>query len=271
MSIHPQAIIDSKAKIGKNVTIGPFAVIGPEVEIGDDCHIWPHTQIEYTHLGQGCQVFPQTSLGLAPQHLKYNGEKTLLEIGERTVFREGVTVHRGTMLDKGVTRIGNDCYFMALSHIAHDCQVGNKVIMANGAQLAGHVHLGDNSFISALVGIHQFVRIGKGVMISGGSMVPLDVAPYCVAQGDRAEIKGLNLVGMKRLGMDRTSIQSVKAAYKKIFMNGLILSEAIMQPELLVDNIYVKNFRDFFLEPKRGYLRPVKSSATQSEIEETVS
>ncbi len=258
MSIHSTAIVDAKAKIGKNVSIGPYAVIGPEVEIGDDCKIWPHVTIEYTHLGKNCEVFPQTSLGLAPQHMKYKGEPTRLEVGDRVVFREGVTAHRGTPLDKNMTRIGNDCYFMALSHIAHDCVVGNNVIMANAAQIAGHVHVGDNAFISATVGIHQFVRLGTGVIISGGAMVPLDVAPFCMAQGDRAEIKGLNLVGMRRMGMDRDSIKAIKAAFKKVFFNGLPLAEAIGQPEMLVNNPFVKTFHDFFLEPKRGYLRPGK-------------
>ena len=271
MSIHPTAILNPKASIGKNVTIGPFAVIGPDVEIGDDCHIWPHTVMEYTRLGQGCQVFPQASLGLAPQHLKYKGEPTRLEVGARTVFREGVTAHRGTALDQSVTTIGSDCYFMALSHIAHDCRIGDKVIMANGAQLAGHVHVGESTFISTTVGIHQFVRIGKGAMISGGAMVPLDVAPFCVAQGDRAEVKGLNIVGMRRMGLDRASIQLVKEAYKTMFMNGLTLAEALTKSDLLVGDPHVKVFRDFFLDTKRGYLRPSRSRTVPTDLEETVS
>lgn len=266
MSIHPSAIIDPKTKLGKNISIGPFSVIGPEVEIGNDCQIWGHTTIEHTRLGVGCQVFPQVSLGLPPQHLKYQGEKTSLVVGDRTVFREGVTAHRGTPLDHSVTSIGSDCYFMALSHVAHDCQIGNKVILANGAQIAGHVKVADSVFISTTVGIHQFVRIGTGAMISGGAMVPLDVAPFCTAQGDRATVQGLNIVGMRRMGLDRHSIRNIKAGYKTVFMSGFTLAEAIAQPELLIEDKFVKLFRDFFLEPKRGFLRPNRlSSVVESE------
>ena len=270
MSIHPQAIVDSTAKIGKNVTIGPFAVVGADVEIGDGCTLWPHTVVEHTRLGAGCQVFPQASVGLPPQHLKYKGEKTHVEVGERTVFREGVTVHRGTALDKSVTTIGNDCYFMALSHVAHDCRIGNSVIMANAAQLAGHVHVDDNTFISSTVGVHQFVRIGRGAMISGGAMVSLDLAPFCLAQGDRAEVRGLNLVGMKRLGMDRESIRLVKAAFKTVFFSGLRLEDALKEPALHEKNSYVAAFNEFFHDPKRGYMRPGARAAV-AEAEESLS
>lgn len=269
MSIHPTAIVDSGTRIGKNVSIGPFAVIGADVEIGDGCQIWPHTTLEHTTLGKECQVFPQASLGLAPQHLKYKGEKTRLIVGDRTIFRESVTAHRGTALDQSKTIIGNDCYFMALAHIAHDCRVGSNIIMANGAQLAGHVQVADNCFISTTVGIHQFVRIGKGAMISGGAMVPLDVAPFCVAQGDRANIKGLNIVGMRRMGIDRDSMKLVKEAFKIIFMSSFTLAEALQQSALLDDNQHVKIFRDFFLEPKRGFLRP--KGKENRELEELVS
>lgn len=267
MSIHPTAIVDSSARIGKNVSIGPYTVIGPDVEIGDGCKIWNNVTIEYTTLGEKCEVYPNVTLGLAPQHLKYAGEKTRLVVGARTVFRESVTAHRGTPLDKSITTIGNDCYFMALSHIAHDCRLGNSVIMANGAQLAGHVAVGDNVFVSTTVGIHQFVRIGKGAMISGGAMVPLDVAPFCVAQGDRAEVKGLNIVGMRRMGIDRASLKLVKDAYKTVFHRGFSLADALEQPELKNPDANVKLFRDFFLEPKRGFLRPAALSKENAEEE----
>ncbi len=272
MSIHASAIIDSKAKIGKDVSIGAFAVIGPDVEIGDGCRIWSHTTLEHVTLGQKCEVYPQVSLGLAPQHLKYAGEPTRLVVGDRTVFREGVTAHRGTALDKSLTKIGSDCYFMALSHIAHDCVIGNNVIMANAAQLAGHVTVGDNVFISTMVGVHQFVRIGRGAMISGGAMVPMDVAPHCVAQGDRATVKGLNIVGMRRMKMSRDDIRQVKNAYRAMFFDNLLLDEAVRTPELNVPNAHVKAFREFFMEPKRGFLRPAKSgSESESETEEALS
>ncbi|MCG3203887.1 MAG: Acyl-[acyl-carrier-protein]--UDP-N-acetylglucosamine O-acyltransferase [Elusimicrobia bacterium] len=267
MTIHPSAIIDPHARIGTNVSIGPFTVIGPEVEIGDDCQISSHVVIEYTKLGKSCQVYPQASVGLPPQHLKYKGEKTKVVVGDRCVFREGVTVHRGTFLDKSVTTVGNDCYFMALSHIAHDCRIGDNVIMANAAQLAGHVQVGNNVFISTTVGIHQFVRIGTGAMISGGAMVPLDVAPFCMVQGDRASVQGLNVVGMRRMGINRGDISHIKAAFKTVFNSGLLLNVALEDPTLTLDNPTVKTFRSFFMEPKRGFLRPKGRVAPLVEFE----
>jgi UDP-N-acetylglucosamine acyltransferase len=256
VSVHSAAIVDSQTKMGKDVQIDAYAVIGPGVVLGDGCHIYPHTYLEHTTLGAACQVFPQVSLGLPPQHLLYRGEPTRLTVGNRVTFRESVTAHRGMPSAGGETRIGDDCFIMALSHIAHDCRVGNNVIFANGAQLAGHVEVGNNVFVSTTVGIHQFVRIGRGAMISGGAMVPLDVAPFCIAQGDRAELRGLNVVGMRRSGMDRTTISAVKAAYKAVFISGLTLGEALQSPELGVDNDAVRDFRSFLSQPKRGFLRP---------------
>jgi UDP-N-acetylglucosamine acyltransferase len=266
MSIHSTAIIDASAKIGKNVSVGPYSVIGPETTIGDNCRIASHAVIEYTELGPDCIVFPFVSLGLEPQHMGYKGEKTKLVIGPRCQFRESVTVHRGTMFDAGVTTIGSDGYFMALSHIAHDCRIGNRVIMANGAQLAGHVKIGNNAFISTTVGIHQFTRIGDGAMISGGAMVPLDVAPFCIAQGDRASIRGLNIVGMRRAGLKKENIRAVKSAYETVFLSQLTLDEALEKMKALTDDPYAAIFHAFFLEKKRGFLRP----SLQTTQEETV-
>jgi UDP-N-acetylglucosamine acyltransferase len=257
-TIHSSAIIDPSAKLGKNISIGPFVVIGPHVEIGDDTKIISHVAIEYTSLGKNCVVYPQASLGFAPQHLKYKNETTKLQVGDNCTFREGVTAHRGTPLDKSITIIGNNGYFMALSHIAHDCVIGNNVIMANSAQLGGHVKVADNSFISASVGVHQFVRIGMGTIISGGAMVSQDVAPFCIAQGDRANLYGLNLVGLKRTGVDRNTIKALKEAYQAMFLKGLTIDEALQNPSLNLNNSHVKIFREFFLEPKRGYIRPRK-------------
>jgi UDP-N-acetylglucosamine acyltransferase len=256
MNIHPTAIVHSGTRLGKDVVIDAYAVIGPNVSLGDRCHIWPHTNIEYTTLGNDCQVYPQVSLGLPPQHMGDSGDASRVVIGERCIFREGVTVHRGTKFQNNVTIVGNDGYFMALSHIAHDCQVGNNVIMANGAQLAGHVVVADRCFISATVGIHQFVRIGVGALVSGGAMVPLDVAPYTIAQGDRAVLRGLNIVGMRRAGLSRQSIKAVKQAYKAIFLSGLPLNEALQHSDVLVEDPHVVLFRTFLQTPKRGFVRP---------------
>lgn len=269
MSIHPSAIVDSKTKIGRDVKIGPYVVIGPDVELGDGTEILSHAVLEHATLGRNCKVYPQVSIGLPPQHLGYKNEPTRVVIGDNCTFRESVTVHRGTAFDHSVTRVGNNGYFMALSHIAHDCIIGNNVIMANAAQLAGHVKVGDNSFISASVGVHQFARIGKGAILSGGAMVSQDVAPFCIAQGDRAQLRGLNVVGMRRMGMDRPSMKLIKEAYKAIFLSGLRLEEAIKHPALLEQNDHVRQFREFFLEPKRGYVRPAKSS-TEGAVEAEV-
>jgi UDP-N-acetylglucosamine acyltransferase len=270
VSIHSTAIVDPRAHIGANVSIDAYAVVGPGVTVGDNCHLYSHTYIEYTTLGESCQVFPQVSLGMAPQHLLYKGEPTRLRVGNRVTFREGVTAHRGMPTHGGETQIGDDCFIMALSHIAHDCHVGNNVIFANGAQLAGHVEVGDNAFISTTVGIHQFVRIGRGAMISGGAMVPLDVAPYCIAQGDRAELRGLNVVGMRRSGMDRNTIRLIKQAYKTVFISKLSLSEALVEPELNVDNPAVNEFRTFLSQPKRGFLRPAPLAIPVADDEEAI-
>ena len=256
MTIHPSAVIDPGATIGAGVEIGPFAVIGPETVIGDRCRIFPHTMIAYTRLGNDCVVYPQASLGLEAQHLGYKGEPARVVVGDRCVFREGVTVHRGTAFDKSETVIGNDGFFMALSHIAHDCRIGDNVIMANGAQLAGHVEIGDRCFISTTVGIHQFVRIGAGSLVSGGAMVPQDVAPFCIAQGDRATLRGLNIIGMRRAGLSRESIKNVKAAYQVVFRSGRLLADALADPALHVDDAAVAVFRQFLSVPKRGFVRP---------------
>lgn len=266
--IHPSAIVDPGAKIGSNVVIEPFAIVGKDVVIGNNCRIGPHSVVEFTEMGEGCQVFPFASIGLPPQHTRYKGEKTKVVTGKNCTFREGVTVHRGTLFDQGVTTIGDNGFFMAYSHIAHDCRIGNNVILANGALLAGHVEVGDNCFISASTGIHQFVRLGKCVMVSGGSMVPLDVAPFCIAQGDRAQIRGLNVVGMRRMGMPRESIDLVKNAYRALFFSGLPLEEALQQPAVQAKDDFVVTFRDFFSKKKRGFTRP-SSETDQIDGEES--
>jgi UDP-N-acetylglucosamine acyltransferase len=269
--IHPTSVVDASAQIGSDVEIGPFCVIGPNVTLGDGCRVISHAVIHYTALGPRCVVYPQASLGLEPQHLKYKGEKTRVEVGSDTIFREGVTVHRGTALDKSVTRIGSNCFFMALSHIAHDCVIGDNVIMANAAQLAGHVEVGENTFISTTVGIHQFVRVGKGALVSGGAMVPLDVVPFSIAQGDRATLKGLNLIGMKRSGIDRESIRIIKEAYKVVFLSKLSLAQALAQRALHINNPHLTAFRDFLTQSKRGFLRPSLKFKSEIRQEEPVS
>lgn len=268
MTIHPSSFIDPSAKIAEGAVIGPFAVIGPNVTIGKGSRIYPHAYLENCELGDNCRVYPQASLGLEPQHLNDAGEGTRVVVGSNNIFREGVTVHRGTRLDKGLTRIGNDNYFMALSHVAHDCVIGSKVIIANGAQLAGHVEIGDHVFISSMVGLHQFVRVGSGALVSGGAMVSLDVAPYCIAQGDRASLKGLNIVGLRRMGFSRDAIKKIKKAYAVVFQSNLTLAESLRHPALLNGDPSVGLFRSFLSAPKRGFVRP--KFVGRSEIVEPV-
>lgn len=264
MNIHPTAVVHPTASIGKDVEIGPYAIIGPDAVIGDRCVIGSHSVIEFTELGADCTVFPHACLGMAPQHLLYKGEKTKLVVGARSVFRESVTAHRGTVLDKGVTTIGNDCYFMALSHVAHDCRIGHNVILANAVQLAGHVEVGDHSFVSGTACVHQHVRLGAGCMVSGGAMVVLDIAPYCNAQGDRASLRGINVVGLKRRKVGRDSIRKIKDAYVKVFQSGLGLRDALATPELSDGDVHVQQFRNFLLGSKRGITRPAADAISNN-------
>src|SRR5512139_3202159 len=197
--IHPTAIIDPKAEIGEEVEIGPYSVIEKDVFIDEGTKIGPHVVIrEGTHIGKRCQISQFASIGEAPQAVAYKGERTSLFIGDHNIIREFVTLHRGTVKGGGRTVIGNENFIMAYSHVAHDCQIGNQVVMANGATLAGHILIEDYAIIGGLVAIHQFCRVGAFAIIGGLSGVLLDIPPYTKAQGDRARLFGLNTVGLKR-------------------------------------------------------------------------
>jgi UDP-N-acetylglucosamine acyltransferase len=216
--IHPTAIIADSVKLGKNISIGPYSVIDGNVSIGDDCKLLSHVTISgNTTIGKNCQIFPFASIGFAPQDLKYHGEPSKLTIGDNNVIREYVTINPGTEGGGMLTQIGNNCLFMVSSHIAHDCKIGNNVILANNATLAGHVEVGDFSIIGGLAAIHQFVRIGAHAVIGGMSGVEHDVIPYGSVMGERANLAGLNLVGLKRRGFDRDTIHALRNAYKMIF------------------------------------------------------
>jgi UDP-N-acetylglucosamine acyltransferase len=226
--VHSTAIVHPEARLHESVEVGPYAVIGPQVKIGAGSTVGPHAVIEGdTELGERNRVFQFSSVGAVPQDLKYAGEPTKLRIGHDNIIREFVTIHIGTGGGGGVTRIGDKNLFMAYSHVAHDCQVGNGCILANSAALAGHVELGDHVIIGGLSGIHQFTRIGKHVFISGGAMVVMDVPPYCTAQGDRAELVGLNTVGLARHGYTDEQVSRIKDAYKILFRSKLGLNEAM--------------------------------------------
>ena len=226
--IHPTAIIHPEAKLDPSVQVGPYAVIGPKVRIGAGTTVGPHAVIEgRTTIGKDNKIFQFASVGAAPQDLKYAGEDTALEMGDGNTVREFATLHIGTEGGGGVTKIGNGNLFMANSHVAHDCVFGNGCILANSVAIAGHVQVEDHVIFGGLSAVHQFTRIGRHAFIAGGSMVAMDVPPYCTAQGDRAELVGLNTVGLSRHGYSDDQIRRIKDAYKILFRSKLGLNEAI--------------------------------------------
>jgi UDP-N-acetylglucosamine acyltransferase len=230
MAIHPTAVISPQAEVDPTCEVGPFAVIGPGVKLGPRNVVGPHAVLEGdTTLGEGNRVFPHACLGQIPQDLKYAGERTRLVIGDRNQFREFVTVHVGTAGGGGITRIGSGCLLMANSHVAHDCAVGDGSILANSVALAGHVTLGDHVTLGGLSGVHQFTRIGRFVFSAGGSIIVQDVAPYCMVQGDRAEVVGINVTGLARHGFDNEEIGRLKEAFRIVFRQKLGLKEACAQ------------------------------------------
>ncbi len=216
--IHPTAIVSAKAQLGANVEVGPFCVIGDEVKIGEGTILKSHVVIEGdTQIGKNNVIFPFASIGLEPQDLKFKGEKSKVIIGDNNKIREHVTIHLGTQDGTMVTKIGSNCLLMVGVHIAHDCVVGDHVILANNATLAGHVQVGDYVVIGGLSAIHQFARIGDGAMIGGMSGVEHDVIPNGLVMGERASLAGLNLVGMKRRNIARDDIHALRNFFKQLF------------------------------------------------------
>ena len=216
--IHPTAIIEPGAKLGENVRVGAYSIIGQHVVVGDNCVIHPHVIISgHTTIGAGTQIYPFSSIGSAPQDLKYHGEASRLIIGERNVIREHVTMNPGTEGGGMETKIGNGGLFMAGAHVAHDCQVGNNVILANHAAIAGHVVLGDHVVMGGLSAVHQFVRIGEHAMIGGMTGVENDVIPYGRVKGDRGFLAGLNLIGLERRGFNKDQIKMLQRAFNRLF------------------------------------------------------
>ena len=216
--IHPTAIIHPDAEIGENVFIGPFSNIGKYVKLGDGVQLYSHVVVEgRTTIGANSRIFPFASIGHEPQDLKFHGEKSELIIGENNTIREHVTLNPGTEGGGMVTRIGDGCLFMMSSHVAHDCVIGNNVILVNNATLAGHVEIGNWAIIGGLSAVHQFVRIGRHAMVGGMSGVENDVIPYGSVLGNRAHLSGLNLVGLKRRDFSRDVIHDLRRAYRLIF------------------------------------------------------
>lgn len=249
--IHQTAIIKDGAKLGKGVKVGAYAYIGSKVTLGDGCEVGNGAQVTgKTTIGANNKIYAHAVIGAAPQDLKYKGEETELIIGDNNVIREFCFFNTGTPGGGGVTKIGSNSLFMAYVHIAHDCVVGNNCILANNATLAGHVHLGNFAVIGGMTPVHQFVSVGDFAMLAGASAISQDIPPYCLAEGNRAKLRGLNLVGLRR-NLDRSDVDELKRAYRELFLKQQPLKEVAAQLAKS-DNVYIQNIAKFCLETKRG-------------------
>lgn len=255
--IHPSAHVEPGAVVGPDCRIGPFCVIGGEVKLGRGVEVKSHAVITgLTEIGNETVIFPFSTLGEVPQDLKFRGEKTRLIIGKRNRIREGVTMNSGTEGGGGVTRIGDDGLFMTGSHVAHDCQIGNKVILVNNVALAGHCVLEDEVIVGGLSGVHQFVRIGRGAMIGAVTMVTADVIPHGLVQGPRGTLDGLNIVGLKRRGVGRADIAALRDLVGALGQ-GTFRETARARAQEGTDNELVREILDFILGPSdRSFLTP---------------
>ena len=254
--IHETAIVDSKAEIGANVTIGPYSVIGPDVKIGDDTLIENHVTIKgKTTIGQRNSIGPYTSIGLSAQDKHHRNEPTLVEIGNDNEIREYVSIHRGTFGGKGITRVGDNNQLFVSVHLAHDTSVGDNCMLANNTTLGGHVQIGSSVVTGGLSGFHQFTRIGDFAMLGGYSVAYQDVPPYMMCTGTRAQLLGLNLIGLERNGFDKVGIEEIQKIYNIYFTSGVVPKKAL---ELLKTEIkpgpILDRFVDFVSETKRGII-----------------
>ena len=258
MSIHPSAVIEDGATIGIGCKIGPFCHVGPEVVLAEGVQLRSHVVVTGdTHIGADTVVFSFSVIGEIPQDLKFAGEKTSLRIGARNRIREHVTMNTGTGGGGGVTRVGDDGLFMAGCHIAHDAQVGNRVILANQAAVAGHCVLGDDVIVGGLSGIHQFVRIGRGAIIGAVTMVTHDVMPHGLVQAPRGELEGLNLIGLKRRGVDRGEITALRAGYQMLAQGDGTFMDRVRRLAEETDSAQVREITDFILaDSGRSFLTP---------------
>jgi UDP-N-acetylglucosamine acyltransferase len=255
--IDSRAVVSPQAQLASDVQVGPFTVIGPQVEIGAGTWIGPHAVINGpTRIGRDNKVFQFASLGDAPQDKKYKGEPTRLEIGDRNVFRESCTVNRGTTHDQGVTRIGDDNLFMAYSHVAHDCQLGSKIVMSNVATLGGHVEVGDWVILGGLSAVHQFTKVGAHCFIANNAAVTRDVPPYVMAVGQPAVPHSVNSEGLKRRGFTPEQILNIRRAYRLLYRSGLKLKDAMQRLEQAAQSQpEIKPFVDFIKRSSRSIVR----------------
>ncbi|WP_373975250.1 acyl-ACP--UDP-N-acetylglucosamine O-acyltransferase [Chitinibacter sp. SCUT-21] len=255
--IHPSALVDPAASIADDVIVGPFSIIGPNVAIGSGSIIDSHSVISgYTQIGEGNRFYSYCAIGCDPQDKKYADEPTKLVIGDRNTFFQNVTISTGTTQDQGITRVGSDNWIMAYAHIAHDCTLGNNVIMANGCTLAGHVTVGDFAILGGLTAVHQFCTIGEHTMAGGGSIIVQDLPPFVMCEGNRAIARGFNSEGMKRRGFTEQGIRAVKTAYRLLYRTGLSYEDAVAQISALAENeTSLEPFVRFFTLSKRGIVR----------------
>lgn len=253
--IHKTAVIDVNAKISENVNIGPYTVIGPNVEIGDETEIQSHVNIVgNTKIGKNNKIYPFASIGNDPQDLKYQGEETKLEIGDNNKIREYVTINPGTKGGGGLTKVGSNCLFMVSAHIAHDCIVGDNVILANNVPLGGHANIGDNAIIGGNSAVQQFTRVGKFAMIGGMCGVVRDIIPYGIAHGNRSILQGLNLIGLRRKNVPNKEIMILSEAYKELFKNENLTDNLNKLSNAIETNELVKEVIRFIEEDKK---RPI--------------
>jgi UDP-N-acetylglucosamine acyltransferase len=256
LMIHPTAIIENGAQVAQDAEIGPFCVVGARVKIGAGTRLISHVNIAgLTEIGEGCTIHPFASLGGPPQDITYKGEDTACIIGNWNTIREYVTINRASTKADGVTRVGNNNFIMAYSHIGHDCIVGSNIIMANAATLGGHVHVGDFVNISGPSAVHQFCRVGKYAMISGLTGVPNDIPPFVTASGNRAKLFGLNVIGLERRGFSKEEIVTLKRAYRILFRSALSLEAALKKIEGQLEGPHIQELVTFIRSSERGICR----------------
>lgn len=256
--VHPSAVIEEGAALGANCKVGPFCIVGPEVTLGTGVELKSHAVVTgWTEVGDDTVVFPFACVGEVPQDLKFRGEKTRLVVGKRCRIREGATLNTGTEGGGGITRVGDDCLFMTGAHVGHDAQVGSRVILANQAAVAGHCVIGDDVIIGGLSGIHQWVRIGHGAIIGAVTMVTNDVMPHGLVQAPRGDLEGLNLIGLKRRGVERSEITALRAAYQMLAQGEGTFMDRARRLADETDSAHVREITDFILaESGRSFLTP---------------
>lgn len=256
--VHPSAYVEEGAEIGADCFVGPFALIGPEVVLQRGVTVKSHAIVTgWTEIGEDSVIFPFATVGEVPQDLKFKGEHTRLTVGARCRIREGATLNTGTEGGGGLTRIGDDCLLMTGAHVGHDAQLGNRVILANQVAIAGHCQIGDDVIIGGLSGIHQFVRVGKGAIIGAVTMVTNDVLPYGLVQGPRGVLDGLNLVGLKRRGVERSDITAMRAAFQMLAQGEGSFHDRARRLAEETESPYVREMTDFILSASdRNFLTP---------------